>query len=95
MSDSVNANLTQDRGVALLHSHFCRIFFYNLISAPGRVVNFKITPQGNYTQMIVSWSIPLLRERNGIIKEYVIKYNGVSSVLEIFFLTSYNRVCQF
>ncbi|CAC5393945.1 PTPRB [Mytilus coruscus] len=43
---------------------------------PGRVENFDITtPQGNYTQMIVSWSIPLLRERNGIIKEYVLKHN--------------------
>lgn len=55
-----------------------------MITAPGRVENLRITtPQGNYTQMKVSWSIPLLRDRNGIIKEYILKYNGVSNVLEI------------
>lgn len=57
-----------------------------MITAPGRVESFRITtPDGNYTQMIVSWSIPLLRERNGIIKEYVLKHNisEVNSVLKI------------
>lgn len=55
-----------------------------MITAPGRVESFEITTMdGNYTQMIVSWSIPLLRERNGIIKEYVLKHNisEVNSVL--------------
>ncbi|XP_052067755.1 uncharacterized protein LOC127707244 [Mytilus californianus] len=50
---------------------------------PGKVTNFEIiTPANVFTTMQVSWAIPLLRERNSIIKEYIIKHNisGVTIV---------------
>ncbi|CAG2200546.1 unnamed protein product [Mytilus edulis] len=44
--------------------------------APGKVTNFEITiPANTLTTMQVSWAIPLLRDRNGIIKEYRISHN--------------------
>ncbi|XP_071136806.1 protein sidekick-2-like [Mytilus edulis] len=44
--------------------------------APGRVTSFEIKrPSVILTTMEVSWSVPLLRERNGIIKEYKIDHN--------------------
>ncbi|VDI39124.1 Hypothetical predicted protein, partial [Mytilus galloprovincialis] len=44
--------------------------------APGRVTSFEIKrPSVILTTMEVSWSMPLLRERNGIIKEYKIDHN--------------------
>ncbi|VDI30997.1 Hypothetical predicted protein, partial [Mytilus galloprovincialis] len=44
--------------------------------APGNVTNFNIKrPTVILTTMDVSWSMPLLRERNGIIKEYRISHN--------------------
>ncbi|CAC5380274.1 unnamed protein product [Mytilus coruscus] len=44
--------------------------------APGKVTNFEImTPANVFTTMQVSWAIPVLRERNSIIKEYIIKHN--------------------
>ncbi|CAG2235004.1 unnamed protein product [Mytilus edulis] len=46
------------------------------ITAPGRVTSFEIKrPSVILTTMEVSWSMPLLRERNGIIKEYKIDHN--------------------
>ncbi|XP_076078839.1 uncharacterized protein LOC143048855 [Mytilus galloprovincialis] len=43
---------------------------------PGKVTNFEImTPSNVFTTMQVTWAIPLLRERNSIIKEYIIKHN--------------------
>ncbi|XP_076078831.1 uncharacterized protein LOC143048847 [Mytilus galloprovincialis] len=50
---------------------------------PGKVTNFEImTPANVFTTMQVLWAIPLLRERNSIIKEYIIKHNisGVTIV---------------
>lgn len=45
-------------------------------TAPGRVTSFEIKrPSVILTTMEVSWSVPLLRERNGIIKEYKIDHN--------------------
>ncbi|CAC5355926.1 unnamed protein product [Mytilus coruscus] len=44
--------------------------------APGKVTNFEIKrPSAILTTMEVSWAVPLLRERNGIIKEYKINHN--------------------
>ncbi|XP_071135950.1 uncharacterized protein [Mytilus edulis] len=44
--------------------------------APGKVTNFEIKrPSTISTTMEVSWSIPLLKDRNGIIKEYKINHN--------------------
>ncbi|VDH96333.1 Hypothetical predicted protein [Mytilus galloprovincialis] len=44
--------------------------------APGKVTNFEIKRPANiFTTMEVSWAMPLLRERNGIIKEYKISHN--------------------
>lgn len=54
------------------------------ITAPGRVTSFEIKrPSVILTTMEVSWSIPLLRERNGIIKEYKIDHN-ISEVSGIY-----------
>ncbi|XP_071135947.1 protein eyes shut homolog [Mytilus edulis] len=50
---------------------------------PGKVTKFEImTPANVFTTMQVAWAIPLLRERNSIIKEYIIKHNisGVTIV---------------
>ncbi|VDH93211.1 Hypothetical predicted protein [Mytilus galloprovincialis] len=50
---------------------------------PGKVTNFEImTPANVFTTMQVLWAIPLLRERNSIIKEYIIQHNisGVTIV---------------
>ncbi|XP_052090197.1 uncharacterized protein LOC127726782 [Mytilus californianus] len=44
--------------------------------APGKVTNFKITrPSNIFTTMEVSWDMPSLRDRNGIIKEFKIIHN--------------------
>ncbi|XP_052089969.1 phosphatidylinositol phosphatase PTPRQ-like [Mytilus californianus] len=44
--------------------------------APGKVTNFVIKrPSAILTTMEVSWGMPLLRERNGIIREYKINHN--------------------
>lgn len=44
--------------------------------APGKVTNFEITrPSNIFTTMEVSWDMPLLRDRNGIIKEFKIIHN--------------------
>ncbi|CAG2200545.1 unnamed protein product [Mytilus edulis] len=44
--------------------------------APGKVTNFVIKrPSTISTTMEVSWSIPLLKDRNGVIKEYKINHN--------------------
>ncbi|XP_076079590.1 phosphatidylinositol phosphatase PTPRQ-like [Mytilus galloprovincialis] len=45
---------------------------------PGPVQNLNASrPQNlnNYTQMVVKWNIPTLRERNGEIKEYILSHN--------------------
>ncbi|XP_052089987.1 phosphatidylinositol phosphatase PTPRQ-like [Mytilus californianus] len=44
--------------------------------APGKVTNFEIKrPSTISTTMEVSWFIPVLQDRNGIIKEYKINHN--------------------
>ncbi|XP_063402366.1 phosphatidylinositol phosphatase PTPRQ-like [Mytilus trossulus] len=44
--------------------------------APGKVTNFVIKrPSTSSTTMEVSWSIPLLKDRNSIIMEYKINHN--------------------
>ncbi|CAG2236635.1 PTPB [Mytilus edulis] len=45
-------------------------------AAPGKVTSFLIRrPTNILTTMEVSWAIPSLQERNGIIKEYTISHN--------------------
>ncbi|VDI18095.1 Hypothetical predicted protein [Mytilus galloprovincialis] len=64
-----------------------------LQDAPGKVTNFEIMiPTNTLTTMQVSWAIPLLRDRHGIIKEYRISHNisgtttleTITAELEIF-----------
>ncbi|CAC5380285.1 unnamed protein product [Mytilus coruscus] len=44
--------------------------------APGKVTNFEIKRPANiFTTMEVTWTMPSLRDRNGIIKEYKISHN--------------------
>ncbi|XP_052089968.1 tyrosine-protein phosphatase 10D-like [Mytilus californianus] len=44
--------------------------------APGVVLNFKVDkPNDEHTKMKVIWSIPELRNRNGMIKEYRVEHN--------------------
>ncbi|XP_063402382.1 tyrosine-protein phosphatase 10D-like [Mytilus trossulus] len=47
-----------------------------LQDAPGAVLKLKVgKPTNSFTQMNVSWSIPLLRDRNGVINKYTIEHN--------------------
>ena len=51
-----------------------------ILSAPGKVSAFKVTPSpgGNYTIMEVSWKAPALLDRNSILSTYVLETDAVS-----------------
>lgn len=65
---------------------------YIKIPAPGAVLNLKVErPTDSFTQMKVSWSIPLLRDQNGVIKNYIIEHNVTGVSISIFILYIYKR----
>jgi hypothetical protein len=61
------------RSICRFYRSPCLFVFF---VAPGKVSQFKIDyhPDGDYSKLTVSWKMPTILERNGIIKSYNFEY---------------------
>lgn len=56
------------------------LLFCNIV-APGQVLNLNVQKRGSdYKSAYVSWSLPALKDHNGVLKRYLFSsnYTGVS-----------------